>query len=148
MTVGDLSNFRQSVGKVAKRTLLVKHSLAKKIFDGQKLAGAEKFLKGQTLFTFGDKDPQETSKAIVQFAKGNDKLKPAGMIFEGKVFGSEHVKSLSALPSRHELLTHLVVRVKSPISGLVMTLSQVMRGFVVALNEVKKQKEANVQPAS
>ncbi len=63
------------------------------------------------------------------------------MILEDKVYDQEFVKQLAKFPTRKELLTQVVVRVKSPISGFVMTLSQVLRGLVTVLSEVKKQKE-------
>jgi large subunit ribosomal protein L10 len=141
-SVMDLSDFRRGVEKVAKRSLVVKHSMAKIIFEKKKLAGAEKFLKGQIIVTFGTAEPQIISKTIVDLTKKNDKMVPAGVIFENQVYGADFVKRLAQMPSRHELLTQVVVRVKSPITGLVLTLGQLVRGFVVALNEVKKKKEA------
>lgn len=141
LSVADISDFRRKAEKFAKRSLLLKHTLAKKIFEIKKFKEAEKFLQGQVLVTFGNKEPQVISKAIVEFAGANDKLVPVGMIMDNKVYGSDFVKQLAKLPSRHELLTQVAVRIKSPISGFVLTLSQIMKGFVVALNEVKKKKE-------
>ena len=142
ISVADLSDFRRRLEKVSSRSMVVKHAMAKKIFIKHKVGEAEKFLKGQVLVTFGNREPQVISKAIVDFAKGNQKLVPAGVVFESKVYDQEFVKKLAKLPSRHELLTQLVARVQSPISGFVMTLNQVLRGVVVALNEVKKKKES------
>lgn len=141
LSVADISEFRRQTEKFAKRSLLVKHTLVKKVLESKKLNDAEKFLNGQVLVTFGTKDPQAISKAIVDFSKANNKLTPAGMVMDNKVYGQDFMKQLATLPSRKELLTQVVVRVKSPISGLVLTLGQIMRGFVVALNEVKKKKE-------
>lgn len=141
LSVADISDFRRQTEKLAKRSLQVKHTLAKKVFEQKKWNDAEKFLKGHVLVTFTAKEPQVVSKMIVDFAKSHDKLVPAGLIMDNKVYGKEFVKALATLPSRHELLTQVVVRVKSPITGFVMTLGQLMRGFVVALNEVKKKKE-------
>lgn len=141
LSVADISDFRRKAEKFSKRSLLLKHSLAKKIFEAKKFNEAEKFLQGQVLVTFGSKEPQVISKAIVEFSKANNKLTPVGMIMDNKVYGGEFVKQLAKLPSRHELLTQLAVRIKSPMSGFVLTLSQIMKGFVVALNEVKKKKE-------
>ena len=146
MTVADISDFRRTLEKVSARSLVVKHSMAKKIFSQKNYGDAESFLKGQVVFTFGDSDPQNISKAIVEFAKTHNKLVPAGVVFEAKAYGQDFVKSLAALPSRKELLTQVVVRIKSPISGFVLGLGQVMRGFVCALSEIKKKKE--LQPAA
>ncbi len=142
LSVADLSEYRRTMEKVAKRSVVVKHAMAKRIFSASKMTEAEKFLKGQVLVTFASGEPQLVSKTIVEFARKNDKLAPAGAILDNKVYDVEFVKRLAKLPSRHELLTQVVVRVKSPISGFVMTLSQVLRGFVTALAEIKKKKEA------
>lgn len=141
LSVADLSEFRRQVEKVAGRTMVVKHSMAKKVFANKNISEAEKLLNAQVLVTFGQKEPQVISKTIVEFAKTHQNLVPSGMVLDNKVYGAEFVKQLAKLPSRHELLTQVVVRVKSPMSGLVLTLNQLVRGVVVALNEVKKKKE-------
>jgi large subunit ribosomal protein L10 len=141
LAVADLSDLRRNLEKVAKRSLVVKHSIIKKVFLGLHFTEAEKFLKANVLVTLGDKDPQVISKALVDFAKANERLVPEGVLFEKKVFGREYIQSLAQLPSRHELLTQVAVRVKSPISSFVITLSQVLRGLAVALNEIKRKKE-------
>ena len=147
LSVADISDFRRIVQKVAGRSLVVKHSIAKKVFANQNCPSAEQFLKGQILVTFGKSEPQAISKTIVEFAKTHEKLVPAGVLFENQVYDKEFIKQLAKLPNRQGLLTQVVVRMKSPISGLVLTLGQMMRGFVCALNEIKKKKEAQVQTA-
>lgn len=147
LSVADVSDFRRSLEKVAKRSLVVKHSLAKKILANRGLGTAESLLKGSVVVTFGERDPQVISKAIVDYAKTHEKLVPAGVIFENQVYDQSFVKQLAKLPSRHELLTQVAVRIKSPITGFVLTLNQLVQGFVIALNEVKKRKEAVPQTA-
>ena len=94
------------------------------------------------MITFGDKDPQDISKKLVDFAKTNDKWKPAGVIFEGQIYGEEFVKQLAKLPSRKELLTQLVLRLNSPIQGFANVLGALTRNLVVVLEEVRKKKAA------
>lgn len=142
LPVADLFELRRSLEKVSKRSMVIKHTIAKRAFETLQLQGAEKFFRGQILVTVGDKDPQAISKTLVDFAKTNNKFSPQGVVFERKLYDQGFVKSLAQLPSRQELLTQVVVRVKSPISGFVSVLGQLVRGFVVALNEVKKKKEA------
>ena len=147
MNVADLSDLRRLLEKVSRRSLVVKHSLARKVFSESKLAGADQFLKGSVLVTFGRQDPQLISKTLVDFAKTNQKLVPTGVIFEKQAYGEDFVKRLARLPSRHELLTQVVVRVKSPITGLVLTLGQLARGLVVALAAIKDKKAAGAPAA-
>lgn len=147
LSVADISDFRRTLEKVASRSLVVKHSLAKKVFTNRNCSSAEKFLKGQILVTFGKGEPQAISKTIVEFARTHEKLVPAGVVFEDHVYDREFIKQLARLPSRYELLTQVAVRIKSPISGLVLTLGQIMRGLVCAINEIKRKKEVQVQAA-
>ena len=148
LPVADLSEFRRGIEKVSTRTLMVKHTIAEKVLKEMNLGDAVKFFKGSVLITFGSKEPQAISKTLMALVKTNQKIVPAGVVFEKQIFDQAYVKQLAMLPSRHELLTQVVVRVKSPISGFVLTLNQVLRGFVVALNEVKKKKEAGASAAA
>ena len=141
-TVADSADFRRALQKVSSRSMVVKRTLATKVLGELNCKDCDKYLAGSVLMTFGDKDPQNISKAIVDFVKANNKFAVAGVVFENKMYDQVFVQQLSRLPSRHELLTQVVVRVKSPISGFVMTLSQVLRGLVVVVNEIKKQREA------
>ncbi len=147
LSVADMSDYRRALEKVSKRSMVIKHAMARKIFSASKMEAAENFLKGQILVTFGTKEPQVISKSLMDFAKTHNKLVPAGLILDNQVYDANYVKQLAKLPSRKELLTQVVVRIKSPISGFVMTLGQLIRGFVVTLNEIKKQKEAQPQAA-
>jgi len=142
VSVLDISEVRRNLEKVSRRSLMVKHAMARKIFTQFKVSGAEKYLSGSVVITFGDKDPQEISKKLVDFSKTNEKWKPAGVIFEGQVYGEDFVKQLAKLPSRKELLTQLVLRMNSPIQGFANVLGALTRNLVVALEEVRKKKAA------
>ena len=142
ISVLDISEARRNLEKVSRRSLMVKHAMARKIFTKFNVSGAEKYLNGSVVITFGDKDPQEISKKLVDFSKANAKWKAAGVIFEGQVYGEEFVKQLAKLPSRKELLTQLVLRMNSPIQGFANVLGALTRNFVCALEEVRKKKAA------
>ncbi len=142
LAVSDLSELRRNLEKVSKRSLVIKHSLVKKVLASMAFSNGDSFLKNNVLVTFGDKDPQVISKAIMDYAKANNKVVAEAVVFEKKLYDQSFVKALAQLPSRKELLTQAVVRMKSPISGFVMTLNQLLRGVAVAVNEIKKQKEA------
>lgn len=147
MNVEDLSDLRRKLEGLSKRSMVMKHTLVRKVFEQKDYAQAANCLESSVLVTFGDKDPQAISKALVDYAKTNDKVAPRGVIFEGEVYEAEFVNRLAKLPSRIELLTQVVVRVQSPISGLVTTLGQVVRGLVTALDAVRQKKESGSQAA-
>lgn len=141
LTVADYSDLRRGLEKVSNRSLVVKHALVRKVFSSLNLTEAEKFLKGSVIVTFADKEPQLISKTVFDFAKTNQKFSPVGVVLDHKVYDESYIKQLAKLPSRQELLAQVVTRINSPITGLVLTLGQLIRGLAVALNEVKKKKE-------
>lgn len=143
LKVSDLSEIRRNLEKVSSRSIVVKHTMACKILKQLNFKDTDSFLNGSVVLTFGDKDPQKISKALMTSAKGNEKWKPSGVIFEGDTKGFDFVKRLAALPSKKELLTQMLLRMNAPISGFVTVLSGLTRGLVVALSEIKKQKEAS-----
>ncbi|MBU9889079.1 MAG: 50S ribosomal protein L10 [Candidatus Omnitrophica bacterium] len=140
VSVLDISDARRNLEKVARRSLMVKHAMARKIFAKFNVSGAEKFLNGSVVITFGDKDPQDISRKLVECAKNNAKWVPAGVIFEGQIHGESFIQQLAKLPSRKELLTQLVLRMNAPINGFVNVLGALTRNLVVVLEEVRKKK--------
>jgi len=142
VSVSDLSKARAKMNVFANRSMLVKHAMARKILKERGLTDVEQLLTGSVLLTFGDKEPQDISKGVVDGAKVSPKIKCAGVLFEGKLEGAEFVQQLSKLPSRHELLTQVVVRMNSPITGFVCVLANTIRGLVVALDQIRTKKSA------
>ena len=141
LTVADMSELRRNLEKVSKRTMVVKHSLAKKILEKLKASEASRFLEGSVLVTLGAKEPQLASKTLVDFVKTHESVELKGMILDGKIYDGSFVKELAKLPSRKDLLTAVAVQMKSPIRRFAMTLNSVLQSFVSVLNEVRKKKE-------
>lgn len=142
VSVSDLSKARAKMNVAANRSMLVKHAMARKILKGRGFNDVESLLSGSVILTFGDKEPQDISKGVVEGTKVSPKIKCVGVLFEGKMEGSEFVQQLSKLPSRHELLTQVVVRMNSPITGFVCVLANTLRGLVVALDQIRTKKSA------
>jgi len=78
VSVRDISTARRSLEKVSRRSLMVKHAMARKIFAQFKVGGAEKYLSGSVILTFGDKDPQDICRALVNFLKRMRSGNPPG----------------------------------------------------------------------
>ena len=122
LNVQDISELRRTLEKMSRRTLVVKHTLTRKVLEKLQLTEAGQFLEGSVLVTLGAQEPQAVSKALVEFAKSHESLQLKGMIFDGKVYEAGTIKELAKLPSRKELLTWVAVGLKSPISRLALLL--------------------------
>ncbi len=140
LSVQNMNDLRRSLEKVSKRTVVVKHTLAKKILERLNLSEAISFLRGSILVTFGAKEPQVASKALVDFVKTHESVQLKGMILEGRVYEAAFVKELARLPSRKELLTRVAVGLNSPIARFALTLNSIIQSFVIALSEIGKKK--------
>ncbi len=62
-------------------------------------------------------------------------------LFEGEFYGPESVQDIVALPSKSILLSQLLGELRAPIQGLMSGLHGLLCKVVIALNEIKKEKE-------
>ena len=82
------------------------------------------------------------AKTLSDFARTSRKLVLRGAYLDGEAFDADGVRQLATLPSRDQLLTNLVSQMLSPVSGFASVLAQLPRSLVVALDQVRIQKEA------
>jgi len=142
VTVDGMSGLRNDLRKVSDECLVVKNSVAKKVFEDLGMQGAIDLLEGQMVLTACQDNPQTVSKILVDFSKGKEEtFKIKGAWFEGKVVEGKYVKQLAALPSKIELLAKVVGGIKSPITGFVLTLKGVLQSIAGVLNQIALQKE-------
>jgi len=142
ITVAEISGLRNELRKASDNCLVVKNSVAQKVFEEIGLQDAVGLLEGQTVITSCHENPQNVSKILVNFSKGkDDAFKINGAWLEGKTVEAKYVKELASLPSRIELIAKVVGGVKSPITGFVLTLKGVLQSFAGVLNQIVLQKE-------
>jgi large subunit ribosomal protein L10 len=87
-------------------------------------------------------DPAPVAKALADFARTSRLLELRGGVLDGRAIDANDARRLATLPPRIELLTQLVSGLSSPIQGFANVLSQLPRGLVVALDQIRQQKEA------
>ena len=148
LTVTDMSELRRNLEKVSRKTVVVKHTLARKILGKSNVGEAARFLDGSILVTLGAKEPQLASKTLVDFVKSHQSVELRGMVLDGLVYEANFIKELARLPSRKELLTQVAIRMKSPITALALTLKGLIQAFAIALSEIQKKKAGEVSPPS
>jgi large subunit ribosomal protein L10 len=120
---------------VAKKTLL---EIAVKNAGVQGLNPRE--LEGSVLTTFGFSDEIAPARVMAKFAKDREGLEMLAGVLEGEGVDAAMVKSLSALPSKEELLAKLVGSINAPVSGFVGVLNANLRNVVGVLNAIKESK--------
>ena len=141
LTNREIESLRKKLKASAVKYLVVKNSLCKAALKDLKKDKLADMLEGFCGLTYGSGDPVSISKALVDYAKANEKLKLKGAYIDGEMVTAATIKELAALPSREVLLTRLVSAMNSPVSGFVSVCSGMIRKFVYALAEVARKKD-------
>ena len=142
LTVAQLSDLRNELRSSEAQAMVVKNSLMYIALRDAGLPVDEEVMGGPCLVTFLGEDIAPAAKTLVDFADDNDeKIEVRGGLIGGELAGVEQVNSLTELPSREVLLGQVVGGIQAPISGLVNTLSGVLRGFVNVLQSRSDQLE-------
>jgi large subunit ribosomal protein L10 len=122
LTVKEISDFRRKIKAVGGSFRVAKNRLAKIALEGTQYAPLAKLLTGPTgIATSGD--PIAAAKAVVAFAKDNDKLVILGGAMGATVLDQAGVKALAALPSLDELRGKIVGLLQAPASKIARLMS-------------------------
>ncbi|MEO9175570.1 MAG: 50S ribosomal protein L10 [Gaiellales bacterium] len=142
LDVGQLSELRRSLRTHGASFRVTKNTLGR---IAARQAGAEALidlLAGPSGVALCTSDPAPVAKALADFARTSKLLELRGGVLDGRVIDAGDAQRLATLPSRQVLLTQLVTGLASPIQGFANVLSQLPRGLVVALDQIRQQKEA------
>jgi large subunit ribosomal protein L10 len=142
LSVAEMKDLRNRLRPTGAQFRVAKNTLAR---IAAREAGREELvglLVGPTAITLVPGDPAAAAKTLSDFGRTSRKLELRGAYLDGETLGADSVRQLATLPPREQLLAQLVGSMVSPISGLATALAQLPRGLVVALDQVRQQKEA------
>lgn len=144
LTVAEITDLRRQLQKEGAEYTVVKNTLAKLAIKDTSYDGLAKFLEGPSAVVFGFQDQVSPAKVLTQYIKKAKKteLELKGGVLEGKVLSANEVVQLSELPSKEELYAKMLGSMNSPASGIVNVVNGVARSLVIAMDGVRKQKEA------
>lgn len=135
ITVDADTQLRRDLRAAKAEYKIIKNNITKRALAECGIEGLEDKLEGPTAVIICDEDYLEPSKAIYKFTKDNDFYQIKGGVVDGEVKTAEEIVTLAKLPSRETLLSMLAGALLGNVSK-----------FAVALEEVRKQKEAGVEP--
>ncbi|MBR3162996.1 MAG: 50S ribosomal protein L10 [Clostridia bacterium] len=135
ITVDADTQLRRDLRAAKAEYKIIKNNITKRALAECGIEGLEDKLEGPTAVIICDEDYLEPSKAIYKFTKDNDFYQIKGGVVDGEVKTAEEIVTLAKLPSRETLLSMLA-------GGLLANVSK----FAVALEQVRLQKEAGVEP--
>lgn len=140
----ELNSLREKIKPLSGEYSIVKNTLTKIALKNIGLEEFSKHFTGPTALAFQKGDPVSLAKAVIEFAKTNEKFKIIAGYLDGKLLTDKEVKVLASLPSREVLLTKIAVmlnqpmqRVASVLNAPILKLAQLVKAV-----EQKKAQEA------
>ena len=117
LTVAAVTELRRKVRAAGANYKVVKNRLATLALDGTQFNGIAPMLQGPTALAWSE-DPVAVAKAVVEFAKTNDKLVLLGGSLGSQVLDADGIKALAELPSLDALRAQLVGLISTPATRI------------------------------
>jgi len=117
LTVSQLSNLRNELKAVGGGLKIVKNTLSKIAAKNSDNSEAVRLFSGPTAIAYSN-DQVAVAKALVTFAKNNNKLKIIGAIIDNKVVDSSDVNIIATLPSFDEMRAKLLATLLAPATNI------------------------------
>jgi large subunit ribosomal protein L10 len=117
MTVAQSTALRGKVREAGASYKVAKNRLAKLAIKDTNYAGIGEMLTGPTAIATSV-DPVAAAKAVVDFAKTNDRIEIVGGAMGTQVLTPEGIQALASLPSLDELRAKLIGLVQAPATKI------------------------------
>jgi large subunit ribosomal protein L10 len=115
---------------------VVKNTLAKRSLKGTPAEALEEYFDGPTALAISRESENLSASILVKFAEEYQAPALKAGVVGGQVIDASGVLALAKLPSRKELMSHLLGGIKSPGNRLVSVLQGPLRNLLYALNAV------------
>jgi large subunit ribosomal protein L10 len=136
----DLCSLRQTLKGSKSSLFVVKNSVARRALVDSGLEILVKNIEGPCGLVFVKDEPVRVSQVLCNFVKEHEQLKLEGGSLKNKVLEKKDIEAMSKLPSKEVLRAQVVVTLNSPISGLVITLNQILAKFVYCIDQIRQNK--------
>jgi len=147
LDVAGATDLRRRLHDEDARFRVVKNSIALRAIEDLPLAELRESFQGQTAIAYTGGDVVVLAKTLREFAKEFETPTFKAGVVDGEPITVEEFESIADLPSRDELIGKALYLLQYPVSGLVTALNGIVRGFVVALGQVRDKKESGELPA-
>jgi len=143
--VGDLDKLRKTAKKSSAAYMVSKNTLLKRALEASEkkidLKEISPLITGSCGVLFSKDDPASAARSLVGFRKDNQGFKIQGAFINGEIVSLDIINRLALLPPKDVLLSMVASGIKSPISGFVGLLGNLLRSLVGVIDAISKDKE-------
>ena len=141
LTNKQIEDLRSKLKVVSSKYLVINNSLCKTALKELKLDNLADLIDGSCAISYTSSDPVAISKALVDFAKANDRFQVKGGYVDGDIITVDTIKEFASMPSREILLGRLAAALNSPIVGMVSVCSGIIKKLLYAINDIISKRE-------
>lgn len=123
LTVDQSTALRTKMREAGASYKVAKNRLAKLALKDTDYEGIDEYLTGPTALGYSE-DPVAAAKAVVEFAKTNDKLEIVGGSMGAQKLDEAGVRSLASMPSLDELRGTIVGLVNAPATKIARVVNE------------------------
>lgn len=121
LNVSEVTQLRRNMIEAGAKFRVTKNRLAKIALADTSFTPITDLFTGPTAIAYSE-DPIAAPKAIVDFAKKNDKLVVIGGGLDGNLLSADEVKALASLPSLDELRAKIIGMISTPAQRIASVL--------------------------
>ena len=142
LTVEQDTALRKQLREAGVTYKVYKNTLLRKAFNELGVTAFDNDLNGPTATAFS---PDETAAAKI-FADAvkamPEKIIPKSAYVDNAYVDVNGIKALATMPSKEELIAKMLGSMQAPIANFAGVLSAMLRGVVIALNQIAEKKNA------
>ncbi|MEZ5933919.1 MAG: 50S ribosomal protein L10 [Alphaproteobacteria bacterium] len=121
LSVAEVTELRRGMKDAGAKFRVTKNRLAKIALADTAYTSIAELFTGPTAIAYSE-DPVAAPKAVVDFAKKNEKLVVIGGGLDGNLLTSDQVKALASLPSLDELRAKIIGMINTPAQRIASVL--------------------------
>ena len=155
LSVADITNLRRQLREKGVEYHVTKNTLTTLAADKAGLEEISKMLDGPTAIAFVHDDIPGAAKVLADFVRTSRILQIRGGLMGRTVMDADQVSDLQKILSREQYIAKILGSMQSPMSGMVGTLTGVIRNFMnvmqARVDQLKEQggaEEAEAETAA
>lgn len=138
--MAEMNELRNTLRGASIEYKVVKNTLARIASVDTPIAAAKNSFDGPVGIAIGYDDSVAVAKAVIEFAKKNEKLKVTGGVIEGEMCAPDKLQTIARLPSREVLLSMIAGSLQAPASKLARLLSATLAQMAYAMSALREKR--------
>ncbi|GJM40591.1 MAG: 50S ribosomal protein L10 [Ardenticatenaceae bacterium] len=147
MNVKQMSALRDKVYEANGSFHVTKNTLLKLALEKAQIELPDDFLEGQIATGFAFQEAPSLAKALVDFAKGDEKVTLRGGFLGDEFVTADQIEALAKLPSLDELRSQLIGLISAPARNVASVLASGVRQVVNVVDAYAKLEEGATEAA-